>query len=105
LWGCYVCMLWISHFASGTYLAKPFRRFILRTLRQFLPCCSIRAYGNDLHIPSVFGKWRLCFVPEGYCCILELVWSPRVCLCEEIYGWVMCRDVWSSFHFQEERNV
>ena len=23
-------------------------------------------YGNDLRIPSVFGKWRLYFVPEGY---------------------------------------
>jgi hypothetical protein len=29
-------------------------------------------YGNDVHIPSVFGKGRLYIIPEGYFCILEL---------------------------------
>ena len=30
-------------------------------------------YGNDLHLPSVFGKGRLYSVSVGYFCILELV--------------------------------
>ena len=30
-------------------------------------------FGNDVHIPSVFGKWRLYIVPEGYFCIWN--WS------------------------------
>ena len=36
-------------------------------------------YGNDVHIPSVFGKGRLYFVPEGYFCILDYwSWSDGV---------------------------
>jgi len=31
-------------------------------------------YGNDVHLPNVFGKGRLYIVPKGYSCILELVW-------------------------------
>jgi predicted flavoprotein YhiN len=56
----------ISHFASGSFLASSFSQFLLQALRQFL-------HGNDVHLPSVFGKGRLYIVPEGYFCILELV--------------------------------
>jgi hypothetical protein len=57
-------------------------------------------FGNDVHIPSVFGKWRLYIVPEGYFCILDMfalmVWSLRINTCAEICGRAMRRDLWSS---------
>jgi hypothetical protein len=59
----------ISRFASGRSLASPFSELLLLALRHFLPLIQ---YGNDLHIPSLFGKGRVYIVPKGYFCILEL---------------------------------
>jgi len=61
----------ISQFASGNYLASSFSQFLLQALRQY-SAFSI-PYGNDVHIPSVFGNGRLFIVPKGYFRNLELV--------------------------------
>jgi hypothetical protein len=58
----------VSHFASGISLASYFSQLQALAVSAFsVPC------GNDVHLPSMFGKGRLYIVPEGYFCILELV--------------------------------
>ena len=52
-------------------------------------------YGNDVHIPSVFGKGRLYTVQKG----TSAAWNwcdgmkPRICICAGICGGAMRRDL------------
>jgi len=50
---------------------KLFQPVVIVGIRA-VPAFSV-PYGNDLQLPSVFGKGRLHIVQEGYFCILELV--------------------------------
>ena len=82
-------MLLISHFASEISLASSSSQFSgIKAVSAF----SI-PYGNDVHIPNVFGKWRLYVVLEErvllHIGVGLMVWSPRAFLSTE--RWVEIR--------------
>ena len=68
-------MLLVSHFASRVSLASSFSLYLLQASRQFLSLAFHMAMMcTAWHTPICFGEGRLYIVPEGYLCILELVW-------------------------------
>ena len=104
IWQGWLCMFWISHFASGISLASSFSQSLLWALRQTLPLATIWQWSA---VPTSVS-WKVVFVyfsRRALLCIgIGLMgWCPGIYTCVGICGRVMHRDL--SFLFQEGRSM